>query len=80
MTDHEDAILNESRVRLEGVAAGLLRRLDPVPVASSFLAIGATILATYLGTEKAVTYLRELADGLEADEKGDGDGGPVGTA
>lgn len=74
----KNAVLSEARARLEDVATKLLRRLDPLDTAGTFLGIGVTILATAIGGEKAAAYLRDLADAVEADEK-DG-GGRAGHA
>jgi hypothetical protein len=56
------------------VAVGLAQKLGPLDAAGVLMGAAIGVLTTGLGPEKAVEYLRGLADGIE---NGEGDGTTV---
>jgi hypothetical protein len=63
-----DPVVEEARERLGAVASKMCRRIDPLDVAGSFLAIGMIVLVTDIGRDGAAEYMARLTKELQGDD------------
>jgi hypothetical protein len=71
MADDTADKLGEARTRLRTLALGLVARFGIAETVNLLTGTGIALLEGEEGREKAATYLRRLADEIEADDSGE---------